>query len=65
LVLEGNLWQIYTFSPWSFDFLTFDGFGFDHWIKLVPELWILDKRSFNVDLFGEKLLPDPALSCGF
>nr|GEX42447.1 hypothetical protein [Tanacetum cinerariifolium] len=33
--------------------------------RLVPELWILDKLSFNVRLFDEKLRPDPALPCGF
>nr|GEW48873.1 retrovirus-related Pol polyprotein from transposon TNT 1-94 [Tanacetum cinerariifolium] len=30
---------------------------------LVPELWIFDKLSFNVRLFGENLLPDPAFLC--
>nr|GEV58596.1 hypothetical protein [Tanacetum cinerariifolium] len=45
--------------------LTFDGFGFDLWAKLVPELWNFDKLSFNVRLFDEKLRPDPAFLCGF
>nr|GEU44739.1 hypothetical protein [Tanacetum cinerariifolium] len=44
--------------------LTFDGFGFDLWVKLVLELMIFDKLSFNVRLFDEKLLPDPAFLCG-
>nr|GEX24816.1 hypothetical protein [Tanacetum cinerariifolium] len=33
--------------------------------EIVPELWNLDKLSFNVILFDEKLLPDPAFLCGF
>nr|GEW85586.1 reverse transcriptase domain-containing protein [Tanacetum cinerariifolium] len=33
--------------------------------EIVPKLWIFDKRSFNIDLFDEKLLPDPAFLCGF
>nr|GEW20573.1 putative ribonuclease H-like domain-containing protein [Tanacetum cinerariifolium] len=33
--------------------LTFDGFGFDLWAKLVPELRILDKLGFNVGLFDK------------
>nr|GFA69158.1 hypothetical protein [Tanacetum cinerariifolium] len=31
---------------------------------LVPELWDLDKLSFNVRLFDENLLPDLAFLCG-
>nr|GEV72332.1 putative ribonuclease H-like domain-containing protein [Tanacetum cinerariifolium] len=33
--------------------------------ELVPELWVFDKLNFNVRLFDEKLLPDPAFLCGF
>nr|GEU55309.1 RNA-directed DNA polymerase, eukaryota, reverse transcriptase zinc-binding domain protein [Tanacetum cinerariifolium] len=31
--------------------------------ELILRLWNFDKWSFNVALFDEKLLPDPALSC--
>nr|GEY50665.1 hypothetical protein [Tanacetum cinerariifolium] len=44
---------------------TFDGFGFDLWAEIVLEFGFFDKWSFNIDLFDEKLLSDPALSCGF
>nr|GFA31139.1 hypothetical protein [Tanacetum cinerariifolium] len=33
--------------------------------EIVPELDSFDKRSFNVDLFDEKLHPDLAFLCGF
>nr|GFB15574.1 hypothetical protein [Tanacetum cinerariifolium] len=33
--------------------------------ELVPELRIFDKLGFNVRLFDENLLPDPAFLCGF
>nr|GEZ75833.1 hypothetical protein [Tanacetum cinerariifolium] len=33
--------------------------------KTGPELWNLDKLGFNVRLFDENLLPDPAFLCGF
>nr|GEU87470.1 hypothetical protein [Tanacetum cinerariifolium] len=45
--------------------LTFDGFGFDLWAKIVPEFGFFDKRSFNVDLFDEQLLLDSAFLCSF
>nr|GEU63222.1 hypothetical protein [Tanacetum cinerariifolium] len=45
--------------------LTFDGFGFDLWARMVLEFGFFVKLSFNVELFGKKLLPDLALSCGF
>nr|GEZ63321.1 hypothetical protein [Tanacetum cinerariifolium] len=45
--------------------LTFDGFGFDLWAEIILRLWNFDKLSFNVILFNEKLLPDPAFLCGF
>nr|GEU80017.1 hypothetical protein [Tanacetum cinerariifolium] len=71
-----ELWPLGNFSPsCNFEkftqlvpgllFLTFDGFGFDLWAKLVLRLWNLDKLSFNVVLFDENLLPDPAFLCGF
>nr|GEX81162.1 hypothetical protein [Tanacetum cinerariifolium] len=36
-----------------------------HHDELVPELWVFDKLDFTVRLLNEKLLPDPALLCGF
>nr|GFC15340.1 hypothetical protein [Tanacetum cinerariifolium] len=64
IYFDFELWQLGNFSP-SCNFekftqlvpgllsLTFDGFGFDLWAELVPELWNLDKLSFIVRLFGE------------
>nr|GEY73183.1 hypothetical protein [Tanacetum cinerariifolium] len=43
---------------WS---LTFDGFGFDLWARIVPRLGFFDKQGFIVDLFLNILLPDLAL----
>nr|GEV27865.1 hypothetical protein [Tanacetum cinerariifolium] len=34
-------------------------------LELVPELWVFDKLNFNMRLFDENLLPDPAFLCGF
>nr|GEV35984.1 putative reverse transcriptase domain-containing protein [Tanacetum cinerariifolium] len=34
-------------------------------LEIVLRLWNFDKLGFNVRLFDEKLLPDPAFLCGF
>nr|GEX88578.1 retrovirus-related Pol polyprotein from transposon TNT 1-94 [Tanacetum cinerariifolium] len=41
--------------------LTFDGFGFDLWARIVPRLGSLTNLSFIVYLFLKILLPDPGL----
>nr|GFA49470.1 hypothetical protein [Tanacetum cinerariifolium] len=53
-----GVWGYGKFGPWCLESLQLD-------LELVPELWTLDKLSFNVILFDEKLLLDPALSYGF
>nr|GFA75572.1 hypothetical protein [Tanacetum cinerariifolium] len=48
--------------------LTFNGFGFDLWAKLVPEFGFFDKQSFNVKGYQEKdkirSKPDKNGKCG-
>nr|GEU28929.1 hypothetical protein [Tanacetum cinerariifolium] len=63
-ILMANLQQASTSSTQTDSTTVYDTDGSAE-ARIVLRLWNFDKLGFNVRLFDENLLPDPALLCGF